>query len=315
MAAEVFATSAEDDSIRLWDFRSSSTQACLPHKCAQLAFDPLGIVLAAASATSSTLASNTNSKDILQNTNGSKSHHMSFREDSSTSLHRDLSGAIDLFDSRMLDAGPFSSWLHPLSEQGGRTSSLRQLTSASQLAKEDLGWRNRNPWASVQFSPNGETLLVSTCSSMLITLDAFSGVRTQCWSNRRNFEGRALEASFSPDGLSIVTGSTNGNVHIYDVKCGDQVVVMGIGLGDADVEFISPDWNDDRADRHSQPRAQHGTYDQSSFNDLGGRQGAREELVVKVVRFHPRSTHPMIAACAGRKLHLFAELEDDTGCL
>lgn len=154
---DVFVSTSQDHTIRLWDFRTTPTQACIYEEEARVAFDPAGAILAAATS----------------------------------------NGVISLYDVRALDAPPFKKW--------------------------QLGGLPVDPpiWASVSFSPNGDYLLLSTHSNSIYLISAWDGTRIMEWRARTN-DNLPITASFSPDGSSVITGSSDGNIYIFDIEKGES---------------------------------------------------------------------------------------------
>jgi COMPASS component SWD2 len=161
-ASDFFVSSGKDDWIRLWDFRMAGSQGCIEEEDCLVAFDPLGVVLAAAT----------------------------------------TNGIVELFDVRSLDSGPFKRW--------------------------QLGGLPVDPpyWCSIEFSPNGRSILLSTNATEVYLIDSFSGDRIFEWNDRTNTSRRVIPASFSPNSAHVVTGSTDGNIHIYDTQTGKKSTAL-----------------------------------------------------------------------------------------
>jgi len=105
---------------------------------------------------------------------------------------------VKLYDLRSYDKGPFSSFTI-----------------------------NHNPveWVSMKFSNDGKFILLSTMSNMIFLLDAFSGQVLQTYTSFSNAHGAIMEASLSPDGQYVLSGSDDGTVHIWDTLHGHEIAV------------------------------------------------------------------------------------------
>lgn len=114
------------------------------------------------------------------------------------------SESVKLYDLRSFDKGPFSSF---------------KLTAE----KED---RNGPEWTGLKFSPDGKTILISTNGSMIKLIDAFSGTVLQTFTGHLNTKSIPLEASFSPDSQFVISGSTDGRIHIWNAENGTKVCVL-----------------------------------------------------------------------------------------
>lgn len=81
-------------------------------------------------------------------------------------------------------------------------------------------------WTGLKFSPDGKTILISTNGSMIRLIDAFSGSNLQTFTGHLNSKGIPLEASFSPDSQFVISGSTDGRIHIWNAENGTKVCVL-----------------------------------------------------------------------------------------
>jgi len=111
------------------------------------------------------------------------------------------SESVKLYDLRSFDKGPFSSFKFPSVERDVE-------------------------WTGLKFSPDGKTILVSTNGSMIKLIDAFSGSCLQTFTGHINSKQIPLEASFSPDSQFVISGSTDGRVHIWNAENGTKVCVL-----------------------------------------------------------------------------------------
>lgn len=228
---EIFVTSSDDCSIKLWDFRTSSCQATISQSTpSRISFDPLGVVIASVRRS----GLNEGKGDFLFNSHLHNNIHLHTHHHDDhllqpSHIKRNYEGLslekkrrreerrIDLFDSRMLDYGPFSSWLMPnddneeeeeddnhafgLNEEGRKKREVEESkVSMSQeknhqssfpsnssllfeLGGEKTG-REEMKDASIVFSPDGNYLLISSSSSSIYLIDAFTGTRIHHWKNR-----------------------------------------------------------------------------------------------------------------------------------
>ncbi|CAF5170896.1 unnamed protein product, partial [Rotaria magnacalcarata] len=64
-------------------------------------------------------------------------------------------------------------------------------------------------WTHLKFSPNGKMILVSTNTSLILLVDAFSGVLLHTFTGHQNTKNVPLEASFSPDSKYVFCGMYN----------------------------------------------------------------------------------------------------------
>lgn len=70
----------------------------------------------------------------------------------------------------------------------------------------------------IKFSNSGEYMLVGTVQSKIILLDAFEGKLLAEFGGFINQTGGYLEASFTPDSKSIVGGSEDGTIFLWDIE-------------------------------------------------------------------------------------------------
>lgn len=110
------------------------------------------------------------------------------------------SESVKLYDLRSFDKGPFSSFKFAVDK--------------------DV------EWTGLKFSPDGKTILVSTNGSLIRLIDSFSGETLQTFTGHLNSKSIPLEASFSPDSQFVISGSTDGRVHIWNAENGTKVCVL-----------------------------------------------------------------------------------------
>eukprot|EP00095_Tigriopus_kingsejongensis_P001573 snap_masked-scaffold907_size82601-processed-gene-0.9 protein:Tk01573 transcript:snap_masked-scaffold907_size82601-processed-gene-0.9-mRNA-1 annotation:"wd repeat-containing protein 82" len=110
------------------------------------------------------------------------------------------SESVKLYDLRSFDKGPFSSFKFPVDK--------------------DV------EWTGLKFSPDGKSILVSTNGSFIRLIDSFGGSSLQTFTGHLNSKHLPLEASFSPDSQFIISGSTDGRLHIWNAENGTKVCVL-----------------------------------------------------------------------------------------
>ena len=122
---------------------------------------------------------------------------------------------IELFDSRKVDGGPFASWILP----GTGSDTVTAVSTNMYSHKQFVSLEGRI--SSFEFSRDGHALLLSSASSSSVyTIDSFNGDRLSHWYGRKNLLGDEIEAHFSPDGSLVSTGSSNGDIFVYQSKTG-----------------------------------------------------------------------------------------------
>ncbi|XP_009779174.1 protein ANTHESIS POMOTING FACTOR 1 isoform X1 [Nicotiana sylvestris] len=103
-------------------------------------------------------------------------------------------GAVKLFDSRSYDKGPFDTFL-----VGGDTAEV----------------------CDIKFSNDGKSMLLTTTSNSIYVLDAYGGEK-RCGFNL-DPSPTAMEATFTPDGQYVVSGSGDGNLHAWNINTLNKV--------------------------------------------------------------------------------------------
>jgi len=110
------------------------------------------------------------------------------------------SECVKLYDLRSFDKGPFSSFKFTV--------------------EKDI------EWTGLKFSPDGKTILISTNGSMIRLIDAFNGNSLQTFTGHSNSKAIPLEASFSPDSQYVLSGATDGRVHIWNAENGTKICAL-----------------------------------------------------------------------------------------
>lgn len=70
----------------------------------------------------------------------------------------------------------------------------------------------------IKFSNSGEFMLVGTVAAKVILLDAYEGKLIAEFGGFVNQTGGYLEAAFTPDSKSIVGGSEDGTIFLWDIE-------------------------------------------------------------------------------------------------
>ena len=113
------------------------------------------------------------------------------------------SETIKFFDNRNYDKGPFNTIKYP---------------------KPD-----HLQWKTLKFSPNGKQILITTDREELYILDAFSGSfmhKLKVGPDVSEPIEHPLEASYTPDSQYIISGSTEGRLHIWNANEAKKVAVL-----------------------------------------------------------------------------------------
>ncbi|OXA38553.1 WD repeat-containing protein 82 [Folsomia candida] len=108
--------------------------------------------------------------------------------------------SIKLYDLRSFEKGPFSTF--------------------------KFAYDNENEWASLKFSPDGKTIMISTHGPIIRLVDAFHGLPLQTFSGFNSSKTATIEASFSPDSQFVLSGSMDGAIHVWSTEHGRKVAVL-----------------------------------------------------------------------------------------
>ncbi|XP_067144914.1 WD repeat-containing protein 82-like [Centruroides vittatus] len=107
---------------------------------------------------------------------------------------------VKLYDLRSFDKGPFNSF--------------------------NLAHETNCDWTGLKFSPDGKTILISTNGQVIHLIDAFGGSALQTFTDHVNNRAIPLEASFSPDSQFVFSGSTDGNIHVWNSESGVETAIL-----------------------------------------------------------------------------------------
>ncbi|KAK1280814.1 hypothetical protein QJS04_geneDACA002761 [Acorus gramineus] len=112
-------------------------------------------------------------------------------------------GAIKLFDSRSYDKGPFDTFL-----VGGDTAEV----------------------CDIKFSNDGKSMLLTTTNNNIYVLDAYGGDK-RCGFNLEPSPSSTIEATFTPDGQYVVSGSGDGTLHAWSISLQKEVACWNSYIG------------------------------------------------------------------------------------
>ncbi|XP_077244252.1 transducin/WD40 repeat-like superfamily protein [Tasmannia lanceolata] len=112
-------------------------------------------------------------------------------------------GAIKLFDSRSYDKGPFDTFL-----VGGDTAEV----------------------GDIKFSNDGKSMLLTTTNNNIYVLDAYGGDK-RCGFSLEPSPNLAIEATFTPDGQYVVSGSGDGTLHAWSISKRNEVACWNSYIG------------------------------------------------------------------------------------
>jgi COMPASS component SWD2 len=121
---------------------------------------------------------------------------------------------LKLFDPRQFDAGPFQEILP---EQALLESAI--LASSPEWTPAQVQKCLDSMWNQFEFSPDGNHILVSTQSDVLLVLDGFrADVEPLAITTRKNDSQAKLGSCMSPTAKYVVTASEDNEVLLYDYK-------------------------------------------------------------------------------------------------
>ncbi|KAK9104385.1 hypothetical protein Scep_021229 [Stephania cephalantha] len=112
-------------------------------------------------------------------------------------------GAIKLFDSRSYDKGPFDTFF-----VGGDTAEV----------------------SDIKFSNDGKSMLLTTTNNNIYVLDAYGGEK-RCGFSLEPSPNVTIEATFTPDGQYVVSGSGDGTLHAWSISMRNEVACWTSHIG------------------------------------------------------------------------------------
>jgi len=104
---------------------------------------------------------------------------------------------IKLYDVRSFDKGPFSTFKY----------------------KIETGC----DWTGIKFSLDGKLMMLTTNGAVIRVVEAFEGKPMFTLAGYQNNKGIHIEASFTPDSQFVVSGSTDGRLHLWRTDTGQRV--------------------------------------------------------------------------------------------
>eukprot|EP00824_Muranothrix_gubernata_P009474 TRINITY_DN22080_c0_g1_i1.p1 TRINITY_DN22080_c0_g1~~TRINITY_DN22080_c0_g1_i1.p1 ORF type:complete len:315 (-),score=63.21 TRINITY_DN22080_c0_g1_i1:10-954(-) len=126
------------------------------------------------------------------------------------------SNAVNLFDIRAHDKGPFDKFVLPSPHVN---------------------------YVGLKFGPDGKTILLTTATGGLILLDAFKGNKIQEFpglASNGTVPGRV--ATYSPDAQFVLCGSDDGTVHVWSTLTGHEVAVWRGHIGHVGPVLWNPEF-------------------------------------------------------------------------
>ncbi|MBA0779510.1 hypothetical protein Gotri_003760, partial [Gossypium trilobum] len=112
-------------------------------------------------------------------------------------------GAIKLFDSRSYDKGPFDTFL-----VGGDTAEV----------------------CDIKFSNDGKSMLLTTTNNNIYVLDAYGGEK-RCGFSLEPSPNTTIEATITPDGQYVISGSGDGTLHAWNINMRNEVAAWNSHIG------------------------------------------------------------------------------------
>jgi COMPASS component SWD2 len=117
---------------------------------------------------------------------------------------------IALYDMRSYDKGPFVTF-----------------GAAEFRGAEGNGGALGSPksFGGIRFSNDGQWMLLSTTEGAVHLIDAYSGLLARTYTGHSNEQRMPLEASFTPDGGFVLSGSEDGAIWRWDRESGASAVL------------------------------------------------------------------------------------------
>ena len=107
---------------------------------------------------------------------------------------------IKLYDVRSFEKGPFSTFKY----------------------KIETGC----DWTGVKFSLDGKLMMLTTNGAVVRVVEAFEGKPMFTLSGYQNNKGIHIEASFTPDSQYVISGSTDGKLHLWRTDTGQRIGIL-----------------------------------------------------------------------------------------
>ena len=98
----------------------------------------------------------------------------------------------------------------------------------------------RARWTNLQFSSDGNHILISTDASLIIMVDAFECSVKQVFLGHANDNGSELEACFTPCTKYVLSGSEDSNIHVWNVADGSIATTLRGHVGAVGHVICSP---------------------------------------------------------------------------
>ena len=107
---------------------------------------------------------------------------------------------IKLYDVRSFEKGPFSTFKYKI--------------------------ENGCDWTGVKFSQDGKLMMLTTNGAVVRVVEAFEGKPMFTLSGYQNNKGIHIEASFTPDSQYVISGSTDGKLHLWRTDTGHRIGIL-----------------------------------------------------------------------------------------
>jgi len=131
---------------------------------------------------------------------------------------------LKLYDMRQYEHGPFHTFLNFPTEPKKNNANLSpQNNNNNNMPQSSPIAPQTYEWCSLEFSPDGKHILISTRTNLLILVDSFQGIVEHTYENYENKSNIELYATFSPDGQFIACGSTTGDINFWNTTDGQFV--------------------------------------------------------------------------------------------
>lgn len=140
-------------------------------------------------------------------------------QDSRTELH-----SIKLFDVRAYEKESFQDAVpdYPVLQSAVQKGMVAAGIEAP--SKGDIKSVLDTVWDGFSFAPNGKSILVNTCSDLILLLEDSPecNVEPLAICSRKNDTGNALGACYSADSKHVICGDEDGEVQVYELNWTDS---------------------------------------------------------------------------------------------